>query len=113
MKNLLDERSWSLSRCVLNSRFFSFFFFSKKSLTERVIAVIDKVVEEQDQTRGQLEKQIEDTANSIHQMSAALGKNAPEMEVFDDMSLKQMPLVIHARLENMRNHTTDDSALWV
>ena len=52
--------------------------------------MIDKVVEEQEKTRVHLEKQIEDTANAIHQLSASLGKSAPEMDVFEDMSLKQM-----------------------
>lgn len=59
-----------------------------QNLTERVITVVDAVVEEQERTRLALEKNIEDTANAIGQVSAALGKNAPEMPVTADVPLK-------------------------
>ncbi len=52
--------------------------------------MVDKVVEEQERTRQALEKKIEETHNAIHQVSAALGKNAPDLGVFDDTTLKVM-----------------------
>lgn len=59
-------------------------------MTERVISVVDKVVEEQERTRLLLEKDIEDTHNAIHQISASLGKSTPELSAFADMTLKMM-----------------------
>lgn len=48
------------------------------------------MVEEQERTRLELEKEIEEAYNAIHQLSAALGKSPPELGLFSDMSLKQM-----------------------
>lgn len=45
-------------------------------------------MEEQQRKQQSLETQIEETHNSIHQVSAALGKNPPDLSVFSDAPLK-------------------------
>lgn len=74
----------------------------KKNLTERVISVVDKVVEEQNRARDVLEKDIEGTHNAIHQLSAALGKSPPDLSVFSDMSLKLILRNYQVQLEKVQ-----------
>ncbi len=55
-----------------------------------MIAVVDKVVEEQERFLLELEKEIAETYKEIHNLSGALNKSVPDLSVFSEMPLKVM-----------------------